>query len=571
MTGPAKESPRPSRFRAVSAALVAATAIYLSSRDTRQNSSHRPHGHAFPSPPFVLRSSRVSLPNGRLTAADIYIDDTGIITTVLAPPGDSSAELTVPFIDVGNLLVMPGLVDPHVHVNSPGRTAWEGFASAARAAAAGGTTTILDMPLNSVPATVSMAALAEKAQAIVQAAPDIDVGIIGGLIPGNLDELPAMFEAGVLAFKSFMVDSQSTDFPHVTLANLSSAMHALASIASSPSTLDTSNFPPYILHAELPPATHKASLPYAGPADSYPDYLASRPESWETEAVSQALHLSERSGCRIHVAHVSSANAADMIAAHRSTSAEAAARVSAETCPQYLLWTAEEIPNGRPEYKCAPPIRPAANRARLWQQTGACGVGTDVAPAIQMVVSDHSPTEPALKKLRERNVRDAWGGIAGLQYRLQATWTASVALGSGNGPSAIARLTELLSGAPARIFGLGRIKGSIAPGRHADFIIWDPDAHAILRKEHCMHRHKVSPFIGMNLTGVIHWTLLRGRVVYSADDPKAPVDPENSSSSGGRVLFRTSENLSGQASADTTVQPSVGWKSPADFADSLIL
>lgn len=565
-------------LRPLSAILVLFVAIYLSSRkgDTEQQPQRRPGQVDFPPPPFTLRSSRVVLPDTRVTAADIHIDASGTIAAVVAPPANHAATNHAtnrypPLVDVGDLLVMPGLVDPHVHANSPGRTEWEGFASAARAAAAGGTTAILDMPLNSVPSTVSMAALALKARALATAAPDIDVGIIAGVIPANLGELSAMYHAGVLAFKSFMVDSQSPDFPHVTLADLSSAMQTLASLAKSSSPSEPNSFPPYILHAELPPETHDASVPYPGPKHSYPAYLASRPDVWETDAVSHALRLSEESGCRVHIAHVASADAAELVGAHRAASAEASARVTAETCPQYLLWSAEDIPDARPEYKCAPPIRSAANRERLWLHTGApADRGSGLPAAVEMVVSDHSPTEPTLKKIEEGDVRAAWGGIAGLQYRLQATWTASLLMGSGNGATAITRVSELLSSAPARVFGLGRVKGSIAAGRHADFVIWDPDAHTIVRKEHCMHRHKVSPFIGMNLTGVVHWTLLRGRVVYSGAEPTAPVDADKSSTSGGRVLVRETTSLQGASDGKGGSEgPRILSQMPSEFADGL--
>lgn len=521
----------------------------------------------FPPPPYVLRSSRVLLPDGKIVPASVSVDAAGSIRAVVsgADAAQAGSAPGGPFVDVAPLLVMPGLVDPHVHCNSPGRTHWEGFSSASRAAAAGGTTTILDMPLNSVPSTVSLPTLREKVAALAESSLMCDVGLIGGAIPGNADSLPGLYSAGVFAFKSFMVDSQSEDFPHVSLNELSEAMRVLGEIkAAAGEASDGENgseifFPPYILHAELPPEGHDERTPYKGSPQSFNDYLASRPESWEVEAVDAILERVETSGCQVHIAHMSSAKAVDRVAAVAKT-LPSAGLVSAETCPQFLLWASDTIPDARPEYKCSPPIRPLANQARLWEHLGS---------TLSMVVSDHSPTDPALKRRAEGNVRGAWGGISGLQYRLQATWTSMLKLDAGASSleALAARAGELLSGAPARQFGLGGIKGRIAAGAHADFVIWDPEASEIISEENCLHQHKFSPFVGMNLTGMVHWTLLRGQVAFAGPQAKG----SNAVSAAGRML-RNVPVTKGDDVSDVVAQTAgVLVQTPADAVEALKL
>jgi allantoinase len=485
---------------------AAALGIYLAS--SRKTAS-RPH---FPPPPFILRSSRVLLPDGNIVPADVFVNAAGFIAAVGTAGKQPDSPSSVPVVDVTPLLVQPGLVDPHVHINSPGKTHWEGFSSASRAAASGGTTTILDMPLNSVPATVSLPTLLEKLRALAESSVVCDVGFIGGAIPGNAEDLPELYSAGVLAFKSFMVDSQSADFPRVSLDDLLVAMRLLGELkrqtlavaAGSDDSAGALFFPPYILHAELPPEGHEVSAPYPGSSQSFQDYLASRPESWEVDAVNIVLEYIEQTGCQVHIAHMSSADAVDRVAAF----AKASSLVSAETCPHYLIWSSDSIPDAHPGYKCSPPIRSDANKARLWAHLG---------DTLSIVGSDHSPTEPALKRRASGDVRGAWGGISGLQYRLQATWTAMLRLDASASSldTLLARAAHVLSTAPARQFGLGGIKGRIAPGAHADLLVWDPDATSVIAEEDCLHRHQWSPYVGMNLTGVVHWTLVRGRVAFA--------------------------------------------------------
>lgn len=395
------------------------------------------------------------------------------------------------------------------HAMATNRTEWEGFRSATRAAAAGGTTTVLDMPLNNVPSTISVQSLAMKLKALAQADAVIDVGFIAGIVPSNLGSLASLYRAGVIAFKSFMVDSQSADFPHVSPENMTQAMQVLASLASE--NPPTERPPPYILHAELTPPTYDPARPYDGNHQSYRAYLESRPEEWEVDAVEAALDAAANTGCRVHIAHVSSARAAELLVQRRSADSTLRDAVSAETCPQYLLWAAEEIPDGEPTFKCAPPIRPEANRQRLWAVVRENS-------GIQIVASDHSPAEPALKKLEEGDIRAAWGGISGLQYRLPATWTAMQELEKT--PSVVF-LSRLLSTSPAVLFGLDTRKGRIASGLDADFVVWNPEARAMISERDCKHRHSKSPFIGMKLSGVVHWSILRGRAAFARDPSTA--------------------------------------------------
>src|SRR5690349_2426637 len=350
-------------------------------------------------------------------------------------------------IDAGDLIVMPGLVDTHVHVNEPGRTDWEGFETATRAAAAGGVTTLLDMPLNSIPATTSISALHAKASAAAGRT-WVDVGFIGGVVPGNAPALGALAEAGVRAFKCFLVPSGVPEFQHVTEPDLREAMRVLA-------TLDR----PLMVHAELPEVIEAATIEAtAGDPVKYATYLASRPASAEHEAVALVVELAEDAGVRVHIVHVSSVQTARMVTSARGRGV----RISAETCPYYLWFDADRIPDGATEYKCAPPIRRRDDRDGLWSALSS--------GELQMVVSDHSPCPPILKR---RDVGDffvAWGGVASLQLGSAVVWT-----GMRDRGLSIARLVEWMSAAPAALAGLETRKGAIAPGYDADLVIFDPD------------------------------------------------------------------------------------------------
>jgi allantoinase len=378
-----------------------------------------------------------------------------------------------------NTVVMPGLVDTHVHINSPGRTEWEGFPSATRAAAAGGVTTVIDMPLNSIPATTTLTALQTK----LEDARDncfVDVGFWGGVVPGNTAELAPMFAAGVVGFKCFLVPSGVDEFQHVTEADLREAMPELSRLGAM-----------LIVHAELPgPMRTTDKTDYEG-------FLGSRPHEAEDEAIALMIRLSREFGTRVHIVHLSSADALPLLRAAQ----DEGVKITAETCPHYLHLAAETIPAGATEFKCCPPIRENENRERLWQGLAA---GT-----IEMIVSDHSPC-PASMKLRETgDFMAAWGGIASLQLRLPVVWTEARRRGFS-----LREMANWLCANPARQVSLETRKGALAAGGDADVVIWNPDREFVVNAARLEHRHKITPYESETLTGVVEKTFLRGRKIY---------------------------------------------------------
>eukprot|EP00189_Rhodosorus_marinus_P013187 CAMPEP_0184744404 /NCGR_PEP_ID=MMETSP0315-20130426/7177_1 /TAXON_ID=101924 /ORGANISM="Rhodosorus marinus, Strain UTEX LB 2760" /LENGTH=553 /DNA_ID=CAMNT_0027216105 /DNA_START=95 /DNA_END=1757 /DNA_ORIENTATION=+ len=439
--------------------------------------------------PYAIRSRRVVTPAG-LRHALIVIDN-GKIGDILR----ADTEIQLPVQDVGNLVVMAGLIDPHVHVNEPGRTEWEGFESATAAAAAGGTTTLLDMPLNCVPPTVSLSAMEQKISAIRDAKLSCDVGLIGGAVPGFLDQITPLAKAGVFAFKSFMIDSQSVDFPHVNSAYLVQAMSLISKLEGAPYV--------YILHAEKNSEEDEA-LPEAGEHSDqdHAKHLQSRPEVWETRAIDEAIRASDQTGCHIHIAHVGSSKAAEIIHNAKIDGAY----VTAEVCTHHLLFQSKKIPRGNTLFKCAPPIRSEDNRLGLWKALLKDG-------SLDIISSDHSPSPPELKHTKEGDFTKAWGGIAGLQYRLQGTWTASQPFELD-----FMRLSELLSGRVADIFGLSESKGRIVKGLDADLVIWDPEEEQVIQESQCLHRHKASAYTGQKLMGRVKKTIVHGEIVYDDDE-----------------------------------------------------
>jgi len=422
----------------------------------------------------ILRSLNV-LTDTETRSATVHVRDGRIerIGDYDEPGGD--------FVDYGDLTIMAGVVDSHVHVNEPGRTEWEGFETATRAAAAGGVTTIVDMPLNSIPPVVSVDALRAKVAAL-RGKCRVDVALWGGAVPGNAANFAAMLDEGVAGFKCFLVDSGVPEFGHLDARGLELAMSALRNSDA-----------PLIVHAELPGPIDAARKALFGDVTSYRRYLASRPPAAEDEAIALVAEVARRTGARAHIVHLSSAGGLEIV--HESS-------ITAETTPHYLYFDAESVPDGATEFKCAPPIREHANRDQLWR-------GLDELVAI---VSDHSPCLPELK--RAPDIEHAWGGIASLQFALPIVWTEARRRGVP-----LAAIATRMTHGPATLAGLGARKGRLAPGYDADIVVWDPDATFVVTPEIVQHRHKVTPYLGRTLHGVVKATYLRGQKVW--DDGRA--------------------------------------------------
>lgn len=380
--------------------------------------------------------------------------------------------------------LLPGLVDTHVHVNEPGRTEWEGFATATRAAAAGGVTTLIDMPLNSVPPTVDAEALAMKRTA-ADGQVRVDVGFWGGAIPGNADRLAELHTDGVFGFKCFLLPSGVDEFPPLGRAELEAVLRTVADLGAL-----------MIVHAEDP------GLVLDAHGRRYADFLASRPRAAEDTAIAGLVELAEQTGARVHVLHVSSAGALPMIARAK----RAGLPVTAETCPHYLTLTAEEVPDGDTRFKCCPPVREADNRDALW-----AGLAEGV---IDCVVSDHSPSTPALKRLDTGDFGQAWGGIASLQLGLPLVWSHARARGHG-----LVDVVRWMAGGTAALAGLSG-KGRIAAGADADLVVFAPDEPFTVDAARLYHRNPVTPYAGRELTGVVRGTWLRGAAVEPAAAPR---------------------------------------------------
>jgi allantoinase len=400
----------------------------------------------------------------------------------LSRPDATSGPLNPPeLIDLpDDEVLMPGLVDTHVHVNEPGRTDWEGFATATRAAAAGGVTTMIDMPLNSIPPTTDLVALTAKRQAAA-AQCAVDVGFWGGAVPGNAADRPALHAAGVFGFKCFMVDSGVPEFPPLDYDGMAAAMWQVAELGSL-----------LVVHAEA------AACIASAPAPSGPDYaafLASRPDAAETAAIASVIELARQTGCRVHVLHLSSADAVPLIAAARADGV----LITAETCPHYLALAADQISSGATQFKCCPPIRDLANRELLWAALGA-GV-------IDCVVSDHSPCPPELKGLATGDFGAAWGGISSVQLALSVVWTQACERGYD-----LADVARWMASGPARLAGLAS-KGMIAPGCDGDLIAFAPEPSFVVEPAQLLTRHRLTPYAGRELAGVVRRTWLRGTPV----------------------------------------------------------
>ncbi|MEU0036835.1 allantoinase AllB [Streptomyces sp. NPDC006333] len=424
----------------------------------------------------MLRSTRVITPEGTRAAAVAVAG--GRITAVLAydaevPPG---ARLE----DFGDDVLLPGLVDTHVHVNDPGRTEWEGFWTATRAAAAGGITTIVDMPLNSLPPTTTVDHLRTK-QDVARSKAHVDVGFWGGALPDNVKDLRPLHDAGVFGFKAFLSPSGVEEFPELDQDRLA---RSLAEISGFGGLL--------IVHAEDP--HHLDAAPHRS-GRRYADFLASRPRDAENTAIENLIAQARRLDARVHVLHLSSSDALPVIAAAKAEGV----RLTVETCPHYLTLTAEEVPDGASEFKCCPPIREAANQDLLWQ---ALADGT-----IDCVVTDHSPSTADLKT---DDFATAWGGISGLQLSLPAIWTEARRRGHG-----LEDVVRWMSTRTARLVGLDHRKGAIRAGHDADFAVLAPDETFTVDPAALEHRNRVTAYAGRTLSGVVKSTWLRGERVMS--------------------------------------------------------
>lgn len=433
---------------------------------------------------FAIRSKRVITTLG-VEAATLIIDK-GVISDILAYDVVASCQVK----DYGNLVIMPGLVDTHVHINEPGRTDWEGFNTATQAAAAGGITTLVDMPLNCIPATVSKAALETKLAAL-QGKLWVDCGFWGGVIPQNIDQLDELLSAGVLGAKSFLIDSGVDEFPHVTRQDVAKALPIMAK-----------HQVPYLIHAELD-IEHKEA---AHIGDKYQSFLASRPRQWENDAIDLMISLGKEAkqqghDAHIHIVHLSSSDAIEKI----SLAKKSGLNISAETCPHYLTLFSEAIPDGKTLYKCCPPIREDENRQKLWQALKS--------GEINFIVSDHSPCTPQLKKIDSGDLEHAWGGISALQFGLPLIWTEARQRGFS-----LEQVSYLMSTATAEFVGLAAKKGKIAVGAYADLVVFDDQKQVTISRDMIKHKHKITPYIGKQVVGEIVSTYLRGALVYSEQD-----------------------------------------------------
>jgi len=435
-------------------------------------------------------SQRVVTPEGIRPAA-VLVEDERILAVVVSAQIPPSATRH----DFGNDAILPGLVDSHVHINEPGRTEWEGFATASRAAAAGGYTLLVDMPLNSLPATTTVAALEQKRAAAAKSS-RVDWALWGGIVADNQTHIEPLAAAGVSGFKCFLIDAGIDGFTMVTEPQLRAAIPHLVKTGL-----------PLLVHAEV-----------AGPIDAatgqltqadwrkYVTYLHSRPDEAELQAIDLLLQLCREFRFPLHIVHLATARALERL--HQAKSA--GLPVTVETCPHYLHFAAEDIPDGSTLTKCAPPIRSRANREALWQ-----GLRDGI---IDLIASDHSPCPPEMKRLAEGNFQKAWGGIASLSLALPIIWTKASTRGFS-----LEDLARWMSAGPARLAGCASKKGAIVPGYDADLVIFAPQEEFVVTEANLHYRHRVSPYLNERLRGVVKKTFLRGREVFA--EGAFPGDP----------------------------------------------
>jgi allantoinase len=442
-------------------------------------------------------SRRVVTPHG-IAAAAVLVQDGRILDVV--PPNQIPAQ--IPVTDFGESGILPGLVDSHVHINEPGRTDWEGFWTATRAAAAGGYTLLVDMPLNCLPPTTTVSALEAKRRA-ASGQCQVDWMAWGGVVSDNQEHIESLAAAGVPGFKCFLIHPGIDGFTMVTEQQLRAALPHIARTAL-----------PLLVHAELPGPVDAATYRLAD-ADwsKYATYLQSRPDEAEISAIQLMISLCREFHFRLHIVHLATSQALEILRAAKTEGL----LVSVETCPHYLHFSSDKIPDGQTLFKCAPPIRSRENREKLWQ-----GLREGV---IDLVATDHSPCPPKMKRLSERNFRTAWGGIAGLSLALSVMWTDASRRGF-----TLADIVRWMAEGPARLAGCEMRKGRIAKDFDADFVVFDPEAEFTATEVHLPYRHRVSPYLGEKLRGVVKATYLHGNCVFA--DGQFPGEP------GGRELQR---------------------------------
>ncbi|KAJ0264925.1 Allantoinase [Hirschfeldia incana] len=475
-------------------ALIASLlSVFFASRSyqTTQGSkcSLLPHDH------FWISSKRIVTPDG-LISGSVEVNGGVIVSVVKEEDWSKKQRSRVKVIDYGEAVIMPGLVDVHAHLDDPGRSEWEGFPSGTKAAAAGGITTLIDMPLNSDPSTVSPETLKLKIEAAKKRIL-VDVGFWGGLVPDNAlnsTALESLLDAGVLGLKSFMCPSGINDFPMTNVTHIKEGLSVLAKYKR-----------PLLVHAEVEMDSEIDDGTDNDPR-SYLTYLKTRPTSWEEGAIRNLLSVTENTriggsaeGAHVHIVHLSDASSSlDLIKEAKGKGDS----VTVETCPHYLAFSAEEIPQGDTRFKCSPPIRHAANREKLWEAM--------MEGDIDMLSSDHSPTKPELKLLSDGNFLKAWGGISSLQFVLPVTWSYGRKYGV-----TLEQVASWWSDRPSKLAGL-HSKGAIAVGKHADIVVWEPEVEFDLDEDHPIHfKHpSISAFLGRKLSGKVISTFVRGNLVF---------------------------------------------------------
>ena len=432
--------------------------------------------------PFAIFSHNIITPQG--STSGYLIVEAGLIKEIAANKPDMQ------IIEAADQVVMPGVIDPHVHINEPGRTDWEGFTTATQAAAAGGVTTLVDMPLNSTPVTTSKDHLQEKIKA-AEGKMHVNVGFWGGLVPGSQQHLADLLRSGVLGIKVFLCPSGISDFPEVAEHDLRLALPLLSEKQL-----------PLLVHAELTSPVH---IPSGLPATEYETYLKTRPPAWELDAINLMIGLCKEFQTPVHIVHLAAAEALPLLA-----SAKNEAPITVETCPHYLCLASEDIPSAQTQFKCAPPIRSRENNQLLWEGL--------MSETIDFIASDHSPAPAPMKCLEEGDFLKAWGGISSIQFSLPLIWT----LGMSRNLS-LQLLSQWLCAIPAKFLGLDHCKGHIAPGYHADLVIWDPQEAFTITPEVIHFKHKITPYMNRQLKGVVKRTYIGGQLAFSeqgfADPP----------------------------------------------------